>query len=123
MHERSIVQALIEQIADEMQARGLHDVTEVRIEIGEFSGLEPALLSLAFAEMSSSHWNRDVQLHLDVVPLTARCRHCAAEFHVERFRFICPICNHAGVDVIAGEELRLISLIAAGSTTVEGAAT
>lgn len=123
MHERSLVQILLEQIEDELQSRGLHGLTEVRLEIGEFTGVEPSLLALAFAEMSASRWRRDLQLRLDVVPLTARCRQCATDFRVERFRFVCPNCDHAGVDVIAGEELRLVSLTAAGSPALEGVTT
>ena len=111
MHERSIVRVLLEQIEDELRVRQLGGLTEVRLEVGEFAGIEPALLELAFTEMSADRWRHPVSLQLEVVPLTARCRHCATEFRVERFRFVCPACHHAGVDVIAGEELRLISLI------------
>ena len=110
MHERSLVSRLIEQIEDELRIRQRGGLTAVRLEIGEFAGVEPSLLELAFQEMAADRWQRDVELRLDVVPLTARCQRCGEEFHVERFRFVCPKCDHAAVDVIAGEDLRLVSL-------------
>lgn len=110
MHERTIVQTLIEQIDEELRRRMLAGLAEVRLEIGEFSGIEPALLELAFEEMAAVHWQRDVILDLQIVPLIARCHHCRSEFPVERFRFVCPACQGTAVEIIKGEELRLISL-------------
>jgi hydrogenase nickel incorporation protein HypA/HybF len=120
MHERSLVQCLIKQIDEECATRRIDQFIGVRLEIGEFSGVEVALLSIAFEEMAALHWRRSVQLHVTRVPLTARCTKCQSEFFVEQFRFICPLCNHAIVKVIAGEELRLTSLIAARSEHIEG---
>lgn len=110
MHERSLVARLVDQIDDELRDRRLSSLKEVRLEIGEFAGIEPSLLELAFQELSLNRWEQDVTLRLDIVPLTARCLACRHEFHVEQFRFICPECDHALVEVIAGEELRLVSL-------------
>jgi hydrogenase nickel incorporation protein HypA/HybF len=120
MHERSLIARLILQIEEELQQRQLSGLKEVRLEIGEFAGVEPELLELAWQELALLHWNADVGLTLDVVPLTAECRQCGQSFHVERFRFVCPVCDHAGVDVVAGEGLRLISLTTEGSGSPEG---
>jgi len=50
MHERSLVRSLIEQVVEEMQSRGIERIVSVQLQIGEFSGVEPALIELAFAE-------------------------------------------------------------------------
>lgn len=110
MHERSLVAYLIRQIDEELQSRGLTRLHEVRLEIGEFAGVEPILLQLAFEDMAANHWTGSVRLCWSTVPLTARCRQCVAEFAVEGFRFVCPHCSGRDVDVVAGEELKLVSL-------------
>lgn len=120
MHERSLIARLILQIDEELLNRQLCGLKEVRLEIGEFAGVEPALLELAWQELAAVHWKSAVSLTLEVVPLTAQCRQCGQAFHVERFRFVCPVCDHAGVDVVAGEGLRLISLTTQGSGSPEG---
>lgn len=119
MHERSLVNRLLEQVDDELCRRQISGLTAVRLEIGEFAGIEPTLVQMAFEELAADRWQCHVRLDLNVVPLTARCRQCLEEFHVERFRFVCPRCDHAGVDIIAGEELRLVSLTANEPASLE----
>jgi hydrogenase nickel incorporation protein HypA/HybF len=118
MHERSLALRLIEQVDDELAARSLVNLNGVRISIGEFAGIEPALLVSAFEELSVQHWDREVPLTLDVVPLTASCNCCGTTFRVERFKFVCPDCHSGLVQVIHGEEIRLISLSALRRPTV-----
>lgn len=112
MHERSLAARLIEQVDQELADRGLVDLSEVHLAIGEFSGVEPALLASAFDELASQHWQRDVRLKLDIVLVTAQCEGCGSTFRVERFHFACPDCRSGSVKVIQGEEMQLVSLTA-----------
>jgi hydrogenase nickel incorporation protein HypA/HybF len=119
MHERSLARTLIDQIDEECRARHIRELVGVRLEVGEFAGIEPVLLESAFAELAAEQWPQTVQLSVTRVPLRARCALCQTEFLVERFQFLCPTCNHAHVMVIAGEELRLVSLLTNESRAVE----
>lgn len=121
MHERSLVQALIEQVLEEGRVRSLGQIHEILLQIGEFSGVEPMLVESAFAEMASEHWDYEVRLMVEVVPLTATCRTCGEVFHIEGFRFLCPRCGGGNVQVTAGEEMRLASVRAERQTVCEGA--
>jgi hydrogenase nickel incorporation protein HypA/HybF len=109
MHERSVVSALIEQVSEEAQRRGLGRVTAVSVDVGEFSGVEPALVRAAFDELAAAAFGRDVRLNLATTPLRARCRSCAREYPVRRFRFACPSCGSDG-EVTAGERFVLVSI-------------
>lgn len=120
MHERSLVKTLIEQVLDEARVRGLGRIHEVRLQIGEFSGVEPQLVESAFVEMASDVWDPAVRLTIEVVPLAARCLPCDAAFQVEGFRFVCPQCGGGDVQVTGGEEMRLASVRAERQTACEG---
>ena len=48
MHEYSIVQALLDRVTVEAQARGASRVVSLRISLGELSGVDPGLLATAF---------------------------------------------------------------------------
>ncbi len=109
MHEQSLVKTLIDQVQEESRIRGLGRVHEVHLRVGEFSGIEPRLLESAFAEMAPAYWDTLVQLSVEVMPLTATCETCHEVFHVEGFHFVCPRCG-GNVQVIAGEEMQLVSL-------------
>ncbi len=110
MHERSLVKGLIEQVLEEGRNRRLGQLHEIRIEIGEFSGVEPLLVKSAFDEMAVEYWPTRVELKIEVIPLSAICQACQSSFRVTDFRFICPKCGGGEVKITAGEELKLVNL-------------
>lgn len=119
MHERSLVRQLIEQVEEELRNRSLSSLTAIHLAIGEFSGVEPSLIEVAFQEMAADQWPSGVRLVVNVIPLAAHCRRCGENFRVEQFRFVCPICECATVDVVAGEEMQLVSLTVADCKSTE----
>ena len=120
MHERSLVQSIIEQVGNEMRSRRLGRLHEIQLQIGEFSGVEPRLVESAFAEMSPEVWDMPVRLVIEVIPLTATCQTCKQTFQINNFRFVCPTCGTGHVTVIGGEEMRLVNLLAERRSVREG---
>ena len=80
-------------------------VVALRVNIGEFSGIEPALFRDAFADLVQGTPLGGAELTVDTVPLGARCERCALEFPIQHFRFECPFCGSREVSVQHGEEL------------------
>ena len=118
MHERSLVRSLIAQVNEELRNRGLTSDSQrtlthlrgIRLEIGEFSGVEPSLIQLAFDEMAVETWGHAVELDLEIIPLTAECLPCKTRFRVEAFRFVCPDCHGTNVQIRSGEQMQLVSM-------------
>lgn len=110
MHERSLVRSLIEQVNEELRNRSLGPLRGIRLELGEFSGVEPSLLQLAFDEMARDAWGHDVKLDLEIISLSAQCLTCDKIFQVEGFRFVCPDCHGTDVQIRSGEQMQLVSL-------------
>lgn len=110
MHERTIVKDLLDQIPRLVPNRPLRSVRIATLTIGEFAGVEPELVRLAFDELAPAILHPRARLELIIAPLEAECRSCRRRFRVERFRFLCPAC--AGEDVVAcgGEQIELTSL-------------
>ncbi|RMF36812.1 MAG: hydrogenase maturation nickel metallochaperone HypA [Planctomycetota bacterium] len=109
MHERSLMKALLAQVdAIRVQHRA-QKVSEVRVEVGPLSGVEPVQLATAFEEMALGTPCATAAFIIDEVGLLARCLDCHTEFEVVGFEFLCPEC--AGqVQVICGDSLQLISV-------------
>ena len=82
----------------------------IRLEIGEFSGVEPSLIQLAFDEMAVETWGHTVELDLEIIPLIAECLTCNTRFRVEGFRFVCPDCHGTNVQIRSGEQMQLVSM-------------
>jgi hydrogenase nickel incorporation protein HypA/HybF len=49
------------------------------------------------------------RLDLDVRPGSAQCRTCGERFELHDFILLCP-CGSADVEVLAGRELRILSM-------------
>jgi len=107
MHERSIVRQLLLQIEKLMNVHNAQSVSTVRVSIGDFSGVEPTLLSSAFDEMAEHSRVCGAELIVESVQLEGMCDTCGQEFVVEQFRFQCPTCGGREVNILRGEELML----------------
>jgi hydrogenase nickel incorporation protein HypA/HybF len=82
----------------------------VKLTVGEFAGVEPELIRLAFEELAPSILHPHVRLDVLVAPLEAECRSCRNQFRVESFRFRCPACGGPDVVATGGEQIELTSL-------------
>ncbi|HMP17422.1 MAG TPA: hydrogenase maturation nickel metallochaperone HypA, partial [Gemmatales bacterium] len=66
MHERSLIQALLAQVACLQAEHEGSTVQEIAVAVGPLSGVEPELLEMAFQELS----NDDARLVIERVPLS-----------------------------------------------------
>jgi hydrogenase nickel incorporation protein HypA/HybF len=107
MHEYSLARALLRQVEEIVRREGAARVHSVGVTIGEFSGVDPDLLQMAFEDLSEHSLAINAVLLIEKVALEARCETCSKEFLVQRFCFICPQCDSGSVNVIRGEEMML----------------
>jgi hydrogenase nickel incorporation protein HypA/HybF len=113
MHEESLARALLRDVIALAASRPGMAVREVRVSVGEFSGVDAELFREAFARVSHGSPLEGAGLTVERVPLAAACPACGREFLVQRFRFVCPACGGRKVQVVRGEELRLVSVTVA----------
>ncbi len=83
MHERTIVRDLLDQTLRFASTRSARSVRVVKLTVGEFAGVEPELIRLAFEELAPSILHPHVRLDVLVAPLEAECRSCRNQFRVE----------------------------------------
>lgn len=107
MHEYSLARALLRQVEEIVRREGAAAASSVRVTIGEFSGVDPELLQMAFQQVAGQSPLVSAELLIEKVALAARCESCSCEFTVERFHFVCPKCESGSVKVVRGEELML----------------
>ena len=105
MHEFSLAQALLDQVNDLRRLHGAAHVVALRVEIGEFSGVEPVCLQSAFEVLTDGTGVPELELH--IVPLVVRCKACSAETTVRQNRFCCEACDGTQLTALRGEGLVL----------------
>ncbi|MBN2869368.1 MAG: hydrogenase maturation nickel metallochaperone HypA [Campylobacterales bacterium] len=110
MHEYSIVQALLEQCEHHAAANGASAVTKVVVKIGQYSGVEPHLLEVAFDTFKEHTVCSGAHFVMNLQPLVVECRSCGVRSTLERPHYLCPLCGSGDVRVDEGEEMYLMTL-------------
>ena len=107
MHELSVCQALLGQVAEIAQRRGASVVERITIEVGPLSGIEPELLASAFAILRAGSCAAQALLSIEPTRVTISCVGCGAQSPAEPNRLVCAVCGGFRTRIIAGDELRL----------------
>jgi len=103
MHEYSVAAALIDCVAREAAARGAKRVVAIKVRLGELSGVEPSLLSTAYAVSREHTICEGAPLELEAVPAAWSCRKCGRPvLHGLR----CSRCDVPAI-LVAGDEIVL----------------
>ena len=110
MHETSLVAALLRQVDRVCADHSALDATEVYIQLGPLSGVEPLLVAAAFERLKEGTSATSARLVIEKVPLEAVCSLCGLESEVRDFRFRCAHCGHDDVRVVRGDEFQLVSV-------------
>lgn len=109
MHEQSLVRALLRQVDAICHEQNAQRVTEVRVEVGPLSGVEPMLLVSAFDHLKKLTTSAEARLVMDEVSLLAECRQCDLVFDMNDFVFRCPECG-GNIILARGDTVQLVSV-------------
>ena len=107
MHELSVCQALLSQVAEIAAGRGATVVERITIEVGPLSGVEPVLLASAFTIVRAGSCAAQAALLIESTMVTIRCMSCNAQSQTEPNRLTCAVCGEFRTRIMAGDELRL----------------
>jgi len=107
VHELSVCQALLTQVAAIASDHGASTVERITIEMGPLCGVEPALLTRAFAVARQGGCAAQAALLIESTSLTIRCMTCGAQSEPRPNRMVCGACGGFRTQVVAGDELRL----------------
>ena len=107
VHEMAIAQGILDIALDTAAGHGAVRVARIKLQVGEMTEVVPEALTFCFSALAAGTAAAGAELEVEVMPLVGRCRDCGREFKVERFRFLCPDCGSAAVDIVSGRELRV----------------
>ena len=109
MHETSLVRSLLTQVEQIMIQHEATSVDSVTVEIGPLSGVEGDLVQAAFLQLSPTVPGMP-QLVIREIGLQILCRDCEVESAVAGLTLQCPICRSPRVQILRGDEFRLIDV-------------
>jgi len=111
VHELSIALSLLDEIANVALREKATRVSRVRLRVGRMSGVARDALLFAWELARSDTVAAQAELLIEDVPLSVFCSRCQCErVTLEGGGLVCGICGAPSPTVVAGRELKLVSV-------------
>lgn len=110
MHELSVCQELISQVASVARKNNATHATKITLGIGPLSGVEADLLENAYSIARAGTVASNAELVINKLPVRIRCESCGASSNVAVNRLVCAGCGDYRTTLLSGDELLLISV-------------
>ncbi len=110
MHELAITEGIMEAAVPEAERHGAKKILEIRLKIGELSGVLPECIQEYFNIVSQGTIAEGARLSVEKIPITVRCAACGYEGGIEKRKVFCPECESTDIKIIAGREYFVDSL-------------
>ena len=110
MHELAITEGILDAAVPAAQKHGARKILEIRLKIGELSGVFPEYIREYFSIASAGTIAEGAKLTVETIPVRIRCRTCLCERNISRKRICCPECGGTDLELISGREYFVDSL-------------
>jgi hydrogenase nickel incorporation protein HypA/HybF len=112
MHELAITQGVVDAVTERT---GGARVASVRVRVGRLSGVVPDAMRFCFELVTAGTPLAGAALEFDRPDGRGRCRTCGESFTLADLILLCH-CGSADVEVLAGRELAVASVVLARET-------
>lgn len=111
MHEMSLAEGILQIVEDAAGKQNFKKVTEVRLEIGALSGVEPEALTFCLDVVFRGSVAEGARVELERLPGQGFCLVCAETVPVAALYDACPKCGGYQVQATGGTEMRVKDLL------------
>ena len=110
MHELSVTQGIVKICLEEARKHQLMKVEEIRLKVGELSGIIPDCIQYYFNIISKDTLLKGAVILIDKVAIEIKCNGCNTEFVLDKIDFCCPKCGSFNIKIIKGNEFYIDSI-------------
>ena len=111
MHEMGIALQIVEIAKASIPAEMKNNrVEQINLKIGRLAAVVPESLNLCMEVIAKDTPFEGAVIHIDEIPVVAKCRGCSYQWEVDEAVYICPQCNSTELDIISGSELNVVSI-------------
>jgi hydrogenase nickel incorporation protein HypA/HybF len=111
MHELSIVMSIVSIAEEQATAARAQRIEEIELDIGCLSTIETEAFDFAWKEGIKNTALEKATCKINRIKGKGKCLDCETEFEINHYYDPCPVCGQHLVDIIAGKELRVKSLV------------
>ncbi len=111
MHEMGIALQIIDIVKASLpeDAKGA-PIERINLKIGKLSAVVADSLRFCFEIAVKDTALDGAVLHIEKIPVTARCNDCRHQWTLANPVFSCPACDGGAIDVLSGRELAVDSI-------------
>ena len=106
----SLIESVLRIVEEQAAAENFSRVKTVRLEVGDLSHAEPEALRFCFDAAADNTPFKGAVLEIVRAPGRALCGTCQKQVALKRLIDGCPLCGGHGLQVVEGEELRVLEL-------------
>jgi hydrogenase nickel incorporation protein HypA/HybF len=118
MHEMGIALQIIEIASASIPPSETPiQVEKVNLKVGKMAAIVSDSLRFCFDIAAKDSLLSGAVLHIEEVPVRARCKECDAEWTIHEAVFKCRQCSSGQLDIISGRELNIESIEIADEET------
>lgn len=110
MHELAITEGILEAAVPAAKKNGAKKILEIRLRIGELSGVFPECVREYFELLSAGTIAEGAEITVERIPVTVKCPDCGYDGTVDRRRAACPRCGGIHFTITGGREYYVESL-------------
>ena len=110
MHELAITEGIMEAAIPEAKKAGAKKILEIRLKIGELSGVLPECIEEYFKIVSKGTIAEGAKITSTNIPVGIECPDCGFSGDIDRRKIICPKCSSINFKVVRGREYFVDSL-------------
>jgi len=110
MHELSITRGVIEIVSSEAQKQHFQRVLEIKLRVGEYSGLIPECIREFFPIAAKGSIAENAELVIEPIRAEFECMDCGYKGAVDRKDAACPLCGSEAIHMTSGREFFVESL-------------
>ena len=110
MHELAITEGILEAAVPAAKEAGASRILEIRLKIGELSGVIPACIEEYLHIAAKGTIAENARLKVERIPVEILCRSCGKESRPEKRKGFCPLCGSSDIRITRGREYFVDSL-------------
>jgi hydrogenase nickel incorporation protein HypA/HybF len=110
MHELSLAMEVIDLVQREAEKSGVSRILEIRIEVGDLSGVEADPFQSALELIVKDTILADAAVQIVRTAGKGHCRNCNREFEMKHRLDTCPECRCFPAEFTGGQEFRVLSI-------------
>lgn len=111
MHEMGIALEIIKIVTDSIPANLKNPrVERINLKVGKLAAVVPGSLKFCFEVATKDTTLEGALLHIEEIPVSARCKSCGYSWTAIKPLFICEKCDSGLVDLLSGLELDIVSI-------------